>query len=398
MASAQFTDGDFRELKAIETRINHDVKAVELFLKEKLDLRYGQMVHFGLTSEDVTNLAWSGLFQDYVLKAYLPLLDRLLHRLADLAAQWQHIPFPAHTHGQPASPTTAGKEVAVFLWRLLRQREKLSKFRFRGKLNGATGNLSAMIAAFPEYNWLTFSREFVASLDLEPNPVTTQVEDHDAWAELFNLVRAVNNIVLDLDRDFWLYISRSYFVQLRDEEQVGSSTMPHKVNPINFENSEGNIKLANALLRVLSDELCQSRLQRDLSDSTVTRNVGVAMAHSHLALQQTLRGLGKLELDAPRCLEELRAHPELLAEAYQTILRVEGLDDPYDLLRRGTQGRKVGRQVLQALVGKLPISDGARARLQQLDVPGYTGAAGQLVELVLDEAERVIPPEEQERF
>ncbi|HHJ53259.1 MAG TPA: adenylosuccinate lyase, partial [Caldithrix abyssi] len=271
----QFTDEDYRQIKEIESRINHDVKACEMFLRETLGLRQPNMIHFGLTSEDVNNLAYTLLLKEYLEREQLPQLRSLLEQLATLAESWCAVPFPARTHGQMASPTTGGKEMAVYINRLLRVYRFLRAFRFRGKLNGATGNFSALVAAFPQYDWIEFSRQFLQSLDLEYNPATTQIEDHDTWGAYFAIVRQLNNILLDFDRDMWLYLTLGYLVMEADAGAVGSSTMPHKVNPINFENSEGNLQISVALLNGITDKLGNSRLQRDLSDSTVERNKGV---------------------------------------------------------------------------------------------------------------------------
>ncbi len=382
-ALASFTDEDFLAVKAIEATTRHDVKAVEIFLRDKLQLARPQAIHFGLTSEDVTNLAWSSLFRRYLVEQQLPLLDRVLGRLADLAERWIDVPFPSHTHGQPASPTTAGKELAVFAGRLLRLRVQLAGFRFLGKLAGATGNYSAMVAAFPEHDWVGLAQALLTELGLDHNTLTTQVEDHDTWARWFDLTRGVNNVLVDLDRDLWAYISRDLYRQRKAPGQVGSSTMPHKVNPINFENSEGNLELSNALLTLLSDKLCRSRMQRDLSDSTVQRNVGVALGHAHLAWTECLRGLDKIELDPAACARVLESQPELLGEPIQTILKVEGVPDPYELLRQHTQGRKVTRDSLMEMVAGLDISDDARARILALTVPGYVGLASQLAARVI---------------
>ncbi len=391
-ALEDFQDADLARVKAIEAVTRHDVKAVEIFLREKLQLQRPQAIHFGLTSEDVSNLAWSSLFRGYLHDHQLPLLDRLLARLADLAERWRDVPFPSHTHGQPASPTTAGKELAVFAGRLLRLRRQLAGFRFLGKLAGATGNYSAMVAAFPEHDWVDLAQTLAAELGLDHNPLTTQVEDHDTWARWFDLTRGLNNVIIDLNRDLWAYISRDLYRQRKAPGQVGSSTMPHKVNPINFENSEGNLELSNALLTLLSDKLCRSRMQRDLSDSTVQRNVGVAMGHAHLAWLECLRGLDRIELDPAACARTLEAHPELLGEPIQTILKVEGVPDPYELLREHTQGQAVTHASLMAMVAGLDISAGARARIQALTVGGYVGLAPQLADRIIAAVREEIAP------
>jgi adenylosuccinate lyase len=392
LALGGISDDDYQAVKAIEAVTRHDVKAVEIFLRDKLQLQRPQAIHFGLTSEDVTNLAWGILFDRYLEEQQLPLLDRLLDKLAQLAQRWRDVPFPSHTHGQPASPTTAGKELAVFAGRLLRLRRQLAGFRFMGKLAGATGNYSAMVAAFPEHDWVELAQRLVEALGLDHNPLTTQVEDHDTFARWFDLSRGVNNVLIDLNRDLWEYISRDLYRQRKAPGQVGSSTMPHKVNPINFENSEGNLELSNALLAFLSDKLCRSRMQRDLSDSTVQRNVGVAMGHAHLAWLECLAGLDKIDLDPVACRRALEAHPELLGEPIQTILKVEGVPDPYELLRQHTQGRAVTREGLRAMVDGLDISQAARDRIEGLTVTGYTGLATQLTDRVVAAVREEITP------
>ena len=379
---------DYRRIKEIEQTINHDVKACEMFLRENLGLRHPNMIHFGLTSEDVNNLAYTFLFRDYVHEVQLPRIKEMLLILLDMVRRWRAVPFPARTHGQMASPTTAGKEFAVYLTRLLRLYRALREFRFAGKLNGATGNFSALKAAFPEYDWLAFSRNFLQKHGLEPNLVTTQIEDHDTWAAYLNLTRQLNNIVLDLDRDVWLYLTLGYLLLSADKKAVGSSTMPHKVNPINFENSEGNMQVSIALINGLVDKLGNSRLQRDLSDSTVTRNIGVALAHSELAMQETQRGLRKLTVNEGYCLRELEEHPELLAEPIQTILRREGAEDPYSLLKEVTRGQRVTLQDLHGLIDRLDIRPEVKAELKALRVTDYTGDAVRICDAVITRAEQ----------
>jgi adenylosuccinate lyase len=379
----QFGAADFERIKQIEEHTRHDVKACERFLAESLALRHPEMIHFGLTSEDITNLAYSLLLQEFVHREQLPSLEALMRELLQLAERWADAPFPARTHGQLASPTTAGKEMAVFLHRLLRVWRRLSEFTFAGKLNGATGNFSALRAACPDVDWWGFAERFVRSLGLEPNLVTTQIEDHDCWAEYFDITRRMNNVVLDLDRDIWLYISYEYLRQRAADGQIGSSTMPHKINPINFENSEGNLELANALLAHLSDKLCRSRMQRDLSDSTVARNIGVALSHAHLAITETLRGLRKVDVDRERCRRELEAHPQLLSEPIQTILRLEGVADAYERLREMTQGKRVTRETLTRNAAALTEDPAVRERLAALRVAEYTGDAEAIARRVI---------------
>ncbi len=369
-----FGERDYENVKRIEARTAHDVMACVEHLRERFPAR-AEWIHFALTSEDVNNLAYSRIFREYAEKLQLPLLEEVIRKLMELAECGQDVPFPAKTHGQPASPTTAGKEWAVFVSRLMRQFRQLKAFRFRGKLNGATGNWSAFAAADPDCDWIAFSEKFIGGLGLEFNPATTQIEDHDAWSEWFSIVRRINVILLDLDTDVWEYVSRGFFVQRKKAGEVGSSTMPHKVNPIRFENSEGNLVLADSLLSTLSERLCHSRMQRDLSDSTVVRNVGVALAHSHLAWQETLAGLGRIELDAAACRAELEREPQLLAEPYQIVLRRAGRKDAYDQLKEMTRGRAVTLADFHRLLAASGIDESLQARLRALDVPSYVGWA-----------------------
>ena len=382
-----FGDREYENIKRIEARTAHDVMACVEHLRERLPAQ-AEWIHFALTSEDVNNLAYSRIFREYAEKLQLPLLEGVIRRLMELADGWRELPFPAKTHGQPASPSTAGKELAIFVSRLVRQYRQLEAFRFRGKLNGATGNWSAFVAADPDCDWIAFSKKFVESLGLEFNPATTQIEDHDAWSEYFSIVRRINTILLDLDVDTWEYISRGYFVQRKKEGEVGSSTMPHKVNPIKFENSEGNLVLANSLLSTLSERLCHSRMQRDLSDSTVVRNVGVALAHSHLAWQETLAGLGRVELDAAACRAELEREPQLLAEPYQIVLRRAGRKDAYDQLKELTRGRPVTRADFHNLLDTRGIDETLKTRLRALEVPDYVGLAARVCREVLAVAKK----------
>ena len=382
-----FGERDYENIKRIEARTAHDVMACVEHLRERFPAR-AEWIHFALTSEDVNNLAYSLIFREYAEKLQLPLLEDVVRKLMELAGRWQDVPFPAKTHGQPASPTTAGKELAVFVSRLLRQYRQLKAFRFRGKLNGATGNWSAFAAADPDGDWIAFSEKFIGGLGLEFNGATTQIEDHDAWSEWFSIVRRINVILLDLDTDAWEYVSRGFFVQRKKDGEVGSSTMPHKVNPIRFENSEGNLVLADSLLSTLSERLCHSRMQRDLSDSTVVRNVGVALAHSHLAWQETLGGLGRIELDAAACRAELEREPQLLAEPYQIVLRRAGRKDAYDQLKELTRGRAVALADFRRLLDASGIDESLQARLRALDVPGYVGLAPRICRDTLSAAEQ----------
>jgi adenylosuccinate lyase len=374
-ALGSFGEPEFARVKAIESEIRHDVKACELFLRERLSLRHPDRIHFGLTSEDVNNLAYARLLVRYRDGVQRPQLRRLIQALTDRAEAWSAVPFPARTHGQPASPTTAGKEMAVFLSRLLRQADRLDAHRFAGKLSGATGTYGALHAAAPHVDWPAFSRQFVEDMGLSWSDCTTQIEGGDALAEHLEITARINVIVLDLALDVWQYISHGDFVQRTVSGEVGSSVMPHKVNPIQFENSEGNIIIANALLHTLGDKLTQSRMQRDLSGSTVARNIGVALAHSYLAMEQTLEGLERIDVDRDATVAQIRAHPEVLAEAIQTVLRLEGIDHPYEQLKSLTRGRTLTLGELHRWIDALEVDDSTKGLLNALKPDEYLGLA-----------------------
>ena len=379
-----FNDKDYQRIKAIEDVTKHDVKACEMFLRERTGLQDVNMIHFALTSEDANNLAYTFMLKEYRSNVQIPQLKQLLEKLMELAEKWKNIPFPCRTHGQKASPSTAGKELAVFINRIARVYKDIKEHRFYGKLGGAVGNYSAMLAAFPDFDWLSFCHNFMLKQDIEPNIATTQIEDHDSWAGFFDLSRRMNNIVMDLDVDCWLYISYELFSEKSNANEVGSSTMPHKVNPINFENSEGNLMLSNGMLTVLSDKLCRSRMQRDLSDSTVQRNMGVALGHAYLAIGETLRGLDKLQLNEGNCIAELNDSPELLAEPIQTILKIVGVDDPYTLLKKASRGQKPTKESLVELVNGLDISQQIKDRCNAMESVNYIGDAVRICDLVLE--------------
>ncbi len=379
-----FTPADAQRVKEIERSTNHDVKAVEYFLKERLAgnaevARVKEFIHFACTSEDINNLAHGLMLHDARAEELLPAIDRLRARLAALAAELAELPMLARTHGQPATPTTLGKELANAVWRLDRARARLAAVEILGKMNGAVGNYNAHLAAYPEVDWEALARRFVESLGLAFNPYTIQIEPHDYMAELFDACARLNTVLIDLDRDVWTYISLGYFRQKVKAGEVGSSTMPHKVNPIDFENSEGNLGLANALLRHLSDKLPISRLQRDLTDSTVLRNMGAALGHALIGYESCLRGLGKLEADPQRLAEDLDANWEVLAEPIQTVMRRYGVENPYEQLKALTRGKTgITRETLGAFIQGLAIPEAARQRLLALTPAGYTGKAAAL--------------------
>ena len=370
-------------MKLIEARTNHDVKAMEYWLKERLAgnrevQRASEFIHFACTSEDINNVSHALMLKQGRDEILLPALDSVIARLRDLAHQLADLPMLSRTHGQPATPTTLGKEMANVAARLLRARRRVAEVSLTAKFNGAVGNYNAHLCAYPDVDWEQFNRRFVESLGLEFNPYTIQIEPHDAMAELFDALARANTMILDLCRDLWLYISIGYFKQKTKAGEIGSSTMPHKVNPIDFENAEGNVGLANALLRHLSDKLPVSRLQRDLSDSTVLRNMGVAFGHSVLAWDSCLKGLGKLEADPKRLADDLDAAWEVLAEPIQTVMRRYGVPNPYEQLKELTRGRAISRDSLREFIGSLSIPEAERQRLLLMTPASYVGKASRV--------------------
>jgi len=378
-----FGQADALRIKEIEKTTNHDVKAVEYFMKEKMAASDGfaqaaEFIHFACTSEDINNLAY-GLMLDAARKdVLLPALDAALNGLRTLAHAEAATPMLARTHGQPATPTTLGKEAANVAMRLARASAGFRRVALTGKLNGATGNYNAHSIAYPQVDWETLARSVVERMGLEFNTHTIQIEPHDALAEYFDALARINTILIDWCRDVWGYISVGYFRQRTREGEVGSSTMPHKVNPIDFENAEGNLGLANALLRHLSEKLPISRWQRDLTDSTVLRNVGVALGHSLLALDSLARGMGKLEVNQARLAFDLEANWEVLAEAVQTVMRRYGVENPYEKLKSLTRGKGITREALQVFIADLDIPPDAKAALLQLTPATYLGRAADL--------------------
>ncbi len=382
--AAGFSVADAQRVKAIEQTTNHDVKAVEYFLKERLGgnvevMRVKEFIHFACTSEDINNLAHALMLMEARAQVLLPALEALRGKLAGLALELADLPMLSRTHGQPASPTTLGKELANVVYRLDRGMKRLARVEILGKVNGAVGNYNAHLAAYPEVDWESLARRFVESLGLTFNPYTTQIEPHDYMAELFDACARINSILIDLDRDLWTYISLGYFRQKVKEGEVGSSTMPHKVNPIDFENSEGNLGLSNALLRHLAEKLPISRLQRDLTDSTVLRNMGAALGHALLGYESCRRGLEKLCADPQQLAEDLEANWEVLAEPIQTVMRRYGLENPYEQLKALTRGKTgITRETLAAFIEGLAIPEEAKQRLLALTPAGYTGMAAAL--------------------
>ena len=382
--AARFSEADGEAVKATEARINHDVKAVEYFLREKLAgnrevMKVAEFFHFACTSEDINNLAHALMLMRARDQVMLPALDRLIEKLAALAATLADCAMLARTHGQPASPTTMGKELVNVAHRLLRARDRIAAVKLTGKFNGAVGNYNAHVAAYPGVDWEKIARGLVERLGLEFNPYTTQIEPHDAIAELFDAFARANTILIDLDRDVWGYVALGYFRQKTKSDEVGSSTMPHKVNPIDFENSEGNLGVANALLRHLSEKLPISRWQRDLTDSTVLRNMGVALGHTLLGYDSCLRGVDKLDADRGRITADLDASWEVLAEPIQTVMRRHGIADAYEKLKALTRGKEgISRETLHAFIRSLAIPDAEKQRLLALTPAAYIGKAADL--------------------
>ena len=376
----QFSQRDAQRVKEIEAVTNHDVKAVEYFIKEKLALAttkpiYLNFIHFGLTSQDINNTAVPLSLKEAVNDVYIPLLEELIEQLNDYAQEWRNVPMLARTHGQPASPTRLGKEVMVYVYRLEEQLRTLRDVPFTAKFGGATGNFNAHHVAYPDIDWPQFAENFLSEkLGLEREQYTTQISNYDHLAALFDALRRINTIVIDLDRDFWMYISMDYFKQKIKAGEVGSSAMPHKVNPIDYENSEGNLGMANAILAFLAQKLPVSRLQRDLTDSTVIRNIGVPLGHSVIAFQSTLKGLRKLILNEQKLADDLDNTWPVVAEAIQTILRREGYPNPYETLKQLTRtNERITADSIATFIHTLDVSDAVREELLQITPQNYTG-------------------------
>jgi adenylosuccinate lyase len=375
-----FSVQDSQRIKDIEATTNHDVKAVEYFIKERLAEQaelaaISEFVHFACTSEDINNLSHALMLRDGMQQVLLPAMQSVVEALTDLAEEHAAVPMLSRTHGQTASPTTLGKELANVVARLRRQLDGLQRTEYLGKINGAVGNYNAHLAAYPDIDWQANAEQFVTGLGLTWNPYTTQIEPHDYMAELFDAMARFNTILIDLDRDVWGYISLGYFRQRTVAGEVGSSTMPHKVNPIDFENSEGNLGLANAIFQHLASKLPISRWQRDLTDSTVLRNMGVGFGYSLIAYQASLKGIGKLQLNAAKLQEDLDHSWEVLAEPIQTVMRRYGIEQPYEKLKALTRGQAITRQSLETFLQTLELPADAREALLALTPTNYTGNA-----------------------
>ncbi|MCR5129886.1 MAG: adenylosuccinate lyase [Prevotella sp.] len=376
-----FSESDALRVKEIEKTTNHDVKAVEYFIKEQFDKigdalqPYKEFIHFGLTSQDINNTSVPLSLKEALQDAFFPLLHELIDQLRSYAEEWSEVPMLAKTHGQPASPTRLGKEIMVYVYRLTQQLEQLEKLPLTAKFGGATGNFNAHHVAYPGNDWREFGNRFVAEkLGLEREQFTTQISNYDSLAAVFDAIRRINTIILDLDRDFWMYISMEYFKQKIKQGEVGSSAMPHKVNPIDFENSEGNLGMANAILVFLAQKLPVSRLQRDLTDSTVLRNVGVPLGHCLIAMQSTLKGLRKLILNREKLYDDLDNNWAVVAEAIQTILRREGYPHPYEALKALTRtNERMTAETIARFITSLDVSPAVKAELAAVTPVNYTG-------------------------
>ena len=383
--ASEFSVEDARRVKEIERTTNHDVKAVEYFLKEKVARtsleKRSEFIHFACTSEDINNMSHALMLRDgqRILRSEM---DAVTARIVAMAKEMAKSPMLAHTHGQPASPTTVGKELAVVAARLKRQAAEIDRLVMPAKMNGAVGNFNAHLSAYPTVDWERLSRRVIESLGLRQNRLTTQIESHDGIAELFDAIVRWNSVLLDFDRDVWMYVSMGYFKQRTVKGEVGSSTMPHKVNPIDFENSEGNLGLANAVLGFMARKLPISRMQRDLTDSTTLRNMGVGFGYSLIAIRSTIKGLGKLELNEARLEEDLDRNWEVLAEPIQTVMRKVGMDHPYERLKELTRGRRVTAEVMKEFVKGLELPKADKARLMKLTPSSYVGIAEKLARIV----------------
>ena len=385
--AAEFSVADAQRVKDIEKTTNHDVKAVEYFLKEKLAKAFGphasgvlEFVHFGCTSEDINNMSHALMLRDGQ-KVLRGAMDEMTKTVVQMAKAYAKVPMLAHTHGQPASPTTVGKELAVVSQRLKRQAGEIDRLVMPAKMNGAVGNFNAHLSAYPDVDWERLSAKVIRSLGLRQNRLTTQIESHDGIAELFDAIQRWNSVLLDFDRDVWMYVSMGYFKQRTVKGEIGSSTMPHKVNPIDFENSEGNLGLANAVMGFMARKLAISRMQRDLTDSTTLRNMGVGFGYTLIAIRSTQKGLAKLELNEERLADDLDHNWEVLAEPIQTVMRKVGMDHPYERLKELTRGRRVNAGIMRDFVAALPLPKADKDRLLKLTPSTYLGMAEKLAKL-----------------
>jgi adenylosuccinate lyase len=387
-AIADFSEADGEAIKQIEAKTNHDVKAMEYWMKDQRFKanaevsKAAEFIHFACTSEDINNTSHALMLKESRDNAYLPVFDKVIERFVELAHNLADLPMLSRTHGQPASPTTLGKEMANIAYRLRRARKAIARVEMTAKFNGAVGNYNAHLAAYPDFDWPAFNQRFIESFGLEFNPYTIQIEPHDSMAELFDAIARANTMLIDACRDLWMYVSLGFFKQRLKQGEVGSSTMPHKVNPIDFENAEGNFGISNSLLRHFSEKLPISRMQRDLTDSTVLRNMGVAIGHSLLGLDSCLRGLSKLEANPAALAADIDNAWEVLAEPIQTVMRRFGFENPYDKLKEMTRGAHISKEALQVFVSKLDIPAADKARLLAMTPASYIGAAADLAKKI----------------
>lgn len=375
------------KVKEIEETTKHDVKAVEYYLDKKFEEyhieEYNHLIHFACTSEDINNIAYGIMEKQLVEEVYIPNVEKLIKIIKEKANEYAYIPMLSHTHGQNATPTTVGKELSIFVYRIDKILNKIKREPVTGKFNGTVGNFNAHVISYPDIDWMKISQEFVESFGLECNLFTTQIESHDNISIIFSEIKLLNNIILDLDNDMWMYISRNYFIQENVKGEVGSSVMPHKINPINFENSMANVKIANGLLTAFIDNLQICRMQRDLSDSSILRNIGMAIAHSVISIKQTIKGISKVKANEEFLRDELENTPEILAEAVQTILRKNGYADAYEILKGMTRGKKISLQEMREFIKDLEINEKDKKILLNLEPNDYVGLAGELTEKVI---------------
>lgn len=375
----KFNLKEAQRVKEIEQVTKHDVKAVEYYIDEKLKeknlKKYNHLVHFACTSEDINNIAYGIMEKELINDVFIPNVDKLEKILEEKAKEYANIPMLSHTHGQNATPTTVGKEISIFVYRINRILNKLKQEKLTGKFNGTVGNFNAHIVSYSNVNWLNVAKEFVESFDLEYNMYTTQIESHDSISMVLSEIKLLNNIILDFDNDMWMYISRDYFIQKNIPGEVGSSVMPHKINPINFENSMANLKMANGIINVFTENLQVSRMQRDLSDSSLQRNIGMSIAYSLIAIKQTIIGINKLTVNEKKLRKELQNTPEVLAEAIQTILRKNGYENAYEVLKELTRGKNISLEAIRDFVKNLNISQKDKEMLLNLTPENYLGLA-----------------------
>lgn len=375
----KFNLKEAQRVKEIEQVTKHDVKAVEYYIDEKLKeknlKKYNHLVHFACTSEDINNIAYGIMEKELINDVFIPNVDKLEKILEEKAKEYANISMLSHTHGQNATPTTVGKEISIFVYRINRILNKLKQEKLTGKFNGTVGNFNAHIVSYSNVNWLNVAKEFVESFDLEYNMYTTQIESHDSISMVLSEIKLLNNIILDFDNDMWMYISRNYFIQKNIPGEVGSSVMPHKINPINFENSMANLKMANGIINVFTENLQVSRMQRDLSDSSLQRNIGMSIAYSLIAIKQTIIGINKLTVNEKKLRKELQNTPEVLAEAIQTILRKNGYENAYEVLKKLTRGKNISLEAIRDFVKNLNISQNDKEMLLNLTPENYLGLA-----------------------